>query len=129
MRYLALTLAALALLAGGCRRTEFTGDDAKMMRAAKVIAKAVNEYHIEYAEWPESLQGASPFLPSWPVNPYDGKPVADTGSPDFDAATSVGMVYYEKFYREERLMNYQLHVFGDKGKLYIIGSTVFGVKE
>ena len=54
---------------------------------------------------------------------------ADTGSPDFDKATSVGMVYYQPFYRNEMIVNYQLHVFGKNGKLYIIGNTAFGLKE
>jgi len=31
--------------------------------------------------------------------------------------------------RDEQVVNYQLHIFGDKGKLYIIGNTAVGVKE
>lgn len=124
--------AAVLLLVAGCLPRHFKGDDAEMMRAAKIVADAVNNYHSDTSEWPESLDEAKPYIaPStpWPTNPYDGKPIADTGSSQFDPTTSVGMVYYEKIYRDDRMVNYQLHVFGRRGKLYIIGNTALGVKE
>ena len=102
-----------------------------MMGAAKQISRLVNEYHSDSAEWPESLDDVKWYLPAsvkWPVNPYNGEPVADTGSRDFDPETSVGMLYYEKIYRGEMLVNVQIHVFGEKGKLYIIGNTALGPK-
>ena len=128
MRHTLLLLCLLPLLTG-CPPKRFNGKDAEMMAAAKAIAKAINAYQGDYAEWPVSLDLAKPYLPDWPVNPYDGKPIGDTGSPDFDPAISVGMVYYQKLYRGEQLVNYQLHVFGEKGKLYIIGATALGPKE
>jgi hypothetical protein len=103
-----------------------------MVERVKQIGLAVNTYHQETAEWPESLREAEGCLAagiSWPVNPYNNQPIEDTGSPSFDPATSVGMVYYEKFYREDQLMNYQLHVFGDKGVLHVFGNTAFGAKR
>lgn len=130
----AVTLAfmVLALLScSGCAK-EFHGKDLAMMEQVKVLSEALSNYHLTYAEWPESLEEVRPHLAygaSWPDNPYNGQPITDTGSPDFDAATSVGNVYYEKLYRDERLINYQLHVFGERGKLVILGNTAFGLKE
>lgn len=121
----------VAIAASGCAR-EFHGKDKEMLERVAIISDALSNYQLAYAEWPESLSDARQFLAygeRWPVNPYDGRPIADTGSPEFDPAMSVGMVYYQKLYREERLVNYQLHVFGERGKLVILGNTAFGLKE
>jgi hypothetical protein len=126
------SLIVAALLSTGCFKREWTGDDALMVERAKAIGLAINAFHQDTAEWPETIRAAQGYLQpgtSWPDNPYNGRPIEDTGSPEFDLATSVGMVYYEKFYRNDQLMNYQLHVFGDKGKLHIFGNSAFGAKE
>ena len=132
MILLLLLLLAILLLAlfGPWRR--LSGSDAEMVERARLIGEAVNAYHRDTAEWPERLRDAGGYLPAgtaWPVNPYNGQPIEDTGSREFDPQASVGMVFYEKFYRDEQLMNYQLHVFGDAGKLRIFGNSAFGVKE
>jgi hypothetical protein len=120
------------LLLTACPPREFHGKDFEMMRAAKLINEAIIACHTETSEWPDTLEQAKSYMPSkaaWPVNPYNGKHIADTFSPDFDPAKSVGMVYYQKLTRDEQVVNYQLHIFGDKGKLYIIGNTAVGMKE
>lgn len=127
----ATVLAGFLLLPMGCYKRELTGDDAVMVERARAIMLAVNTFHQDNAEWPDTLREAERCLKagtSWPLNPYSGRPIEDTGSPDFDPAESVGMVYYEKFFRDELLMNYRLHVFGDKGKLHIFGNSAFGAK-
>jgi len=128
----AAVFVAVTLLPTGCYKRELAGDDALMVERARAIGLAINTYHQDTAEWPETIRAAEPYLQagtSWPDNPYNSKPIEDTGSPDFDPATSVGMVYYEKFYRDDQLMNYQLHVFGKKGTLHIFGNSAFGAKE
>jgi hypothetical protein len=125
-----LFVLACCLIAGCAKK--FHGDDLKMMRAAKVLATAIDNYHSDNATWPDTLEQVRASLPAgtpWPVNPYDGKELADTGSPDFDPATSVGMVYYQRTFRDEEQSSYMLHVFGTSGKLYIIGNTAMGAKE
>lgn len=120
------------LLTGCAKQPNFQGDDLKMVQAAAVVKKAINNYRFETAELPEEISWCQEYLPAgekWPVNPFNGNELADTKSPDFDAATSIGNVYYQKFYRNEILVGFQLHVFGDKGKLHIFGNTVFGLKE
>ena len=117
------------LLLVGCPPKTYSGKDAEMMAAAKAISKAIDAYQGDYAAWPESLEQVKPYLPEWPVDPYHGNPIVDTGSAEFDAATSSGMVYYQKLYRDEQLVNYQLHVFREHGKLYIIGNSALGLKE
>jgi hypothetical protein len=120
------------VLIAGCPPRQFHGKDREMMHAAKIVAEAINNYHADTADWPDSLEQAKAYLPPnepWPNDPYNGAPLADTGSREFDAQKSVGMVYYEKLYRDEQLVSYQLHVFGDRGKLYIIGNTAVGPKE
>ena len=127
-------LLALIMVAGlaSCHRKHLTGDDLEMFERAKVIGLAINTYHQDTAEWPERLRDAGGYLPAgtaWPTNPYNGQPIEDTGSREFDPQASVGMVFYEKFYRDEQILNYQLHVFGSQGKLHIFGNTAFGAKE
>ncbi len=127
-----LTLALALVLLAGCPPRQFRGHDREMMHAAKIVAAAIDNYHADTAEWPDNLEQAKGYLPldtAWPVNPYNGAPLADTLSPDFDAQQSVGMVYYQKMLRDGQLVSYQLHVFGEKGKLYIIGNTAVGPKE
>lgn len=114
------------------KNVNFTGKDAEMMYAAKQIAELINEQFSNSTEYPGSLAELRQMLPAnkvWPVNPYNGQEIADTGSREFDASKSIGMVYYEKILRDEQQVNYNLHVFGDKGKLYIIGNTAMGAKE
>lgn len=128
---LPLLISATTLVAG-CPKQKFEGDDAVMMQKAKVLANAINEYHRATAEWPSSLRSVQSYLPpgeSWPANPYDGKPIEDTGSPEFDPATSVGMVYFQPMKRNDMIVNVQLHVFGEADKLYIISNTAMGLKE
>jgi hypothetical protein len=129
---LLLLLLAVLLLVVFVPWRRLSGNDAEMVERARLIGEAVNAYHRDTVEWPERLRDAEGFLAAgkdWPVNPYNGQPIEDTGSREFDPATSVGMVFYEKFYRDEQLMNYQLHVFGDRGKLHIFSNTAFGLKE
>ncbi len=114
------------------KNVDFTGKDAEMMKAAKQIAGFIDEQFSDSTEYPGSLAELRQMLPAnkvWPINPYNGTEISDTGSRDFDSSKSVGMVYYEKTFRDEQQVNYNLHVFGDKGKLYIIGNTAMGVKE
>lgn len=129
--FLAIALAGL-FIASCAKQPNFQGDDLKMVQAAVVVKKAINNYRFETAELPEEISWCREYLPAgetWPVNPFNGEELADTKSPDFDAATSVGNVYYQKFYRNEVLVGFQLHVFGDKGKLHILGNTAMGIKE
>ncbi|MEP0813462.1 MAG: hypothetical protein HRF49_02195 [bacterium] len=122
----------LPLLSCPKRPGEFVGKDYEMMKGAKRISRLIDEYFRDVAEYPESLEQVKQYLlpnEKWPENPYTKKPIADTGSRNFDPAASVGMVYYERIFRDEQQVNYNLHVFGDRGKLYIIGNTAFGQKE
>ena len=131
-----LLLAAVALgsmlLLAGCQRAKFYGKDREMMHAAKLLAGAIDTYFRELSEYPDKLRDVEPYLPpgeSWPVNPYNGKPIEDTGSDKFDPATSVGMVGYERIWRDEQQTSYQMHVYGEKGKLYVIGNVAVRLKE
>ena len=129
---IAVVAAALATLTGCPPRQQYTGKDAEMMKDAKMISRLIDNYFSDSSDYPDTLDQLKPMLTpdqKWPDNPYDGKPIADTGSPKFNPATSVGMVYYEKVFRDGQQVSYMLHVFGDKGKLYIIGNTAFGAKE
>ena len=65
----------------------------------------------------------------WPADPYNGNQITDTGSPDFDPAASVGNVYSQKFERDGQVTGFQLHVFGEKKKLWVLSMTAFGAKE
>ncbi len=128
-----LLLLVILTCAGCAKKTiqNFQGDDLKMVEAAQVLVVAINSYHSDTADWPENLADVREKLPpmtSWPVNPYNGNEISDTGTAEFDPATSIGNVFYEKFRREDQIMNYRLHVFGDKGKLMIFGNTAFGAE-
>ncbi len=125
-------LVPVLLLLTGCPPRQFHGDDRLMMHAAMQVQQAIDNYHSELVEWPETLDEARPYhTPGepWPTNPYNLKELADTGSKEFDPATSVGMVYYERVFRDDRQVSFQLHVFGDKDKLYIFGNYAVGSRE
>lgn len=129
----ALALTAALLLSACPHRTRdnFVGDDRKMVDAANEIMLAINAYHVETSDWPDKIRDAAANLPpgtSWPVNPYNGAEIADTGKAAFDPATSVGNVYYEKFMREDQVVNYRLHVFGKDRELMIFGNSAFGAE-
>lgn len=122
----------LVIALNGCPSSEPKGKDAEMLTAAKQVAKLIDEYYREFAEYPETISQVRPLLPpavKWPVNPYNGDEITDTGSREFDPANSPGNIFYEKIYRDEQMVNYQLHIFGEKGKIYILGNTAMGAKE
>ncbi|MCC7477293.1 hypothetical protein IT575_02445 [bacterium] len=126
-------LLALTSLGGCAKKTiqNFKGNDRTMVEEAQVLVVAINSYHSDTADWPENLADVREKLPPgavWPVNPYNGNEITDTGSATFDPAGSVGNVFYEKFRREDQIMNYRLHVFGDKGTLMIFGNSAFGAE-
>ncbi len=80
--------AAALVLHSGCPARQPTGKDAEMMTATRQIARLVDEYFREFAEYPENIEQVRPMLPpavKWPVNPYNGAEIADTISRDFDA--------------------------------------------
>ena len=127
-----LTAGCLGLHTKGDPLDKFHGKDRQMMEAAKRIEKMINNYHVETAEWPENLAATATCMTpgeTWPDDPYNGKPITDTGSPDFVKGESEGMVYYQKISRNDMVVSYMLHVYGQKGKLYIIGNSAFGAKE
>jgi len=106
----------------------FKGNDAVMLDRVRDIGLAINKCQEETAEWPQTLREVEAYLEPglrWPDNPYTSQPIKDSGSPDFDPATSVGNVFYMKHYREEQISNYSLYVFGDKGLLVVLGNADF----
>jgi hypothetical protein len=127
----AALLAAFAFLLTACPsapppQAEMSTDDLAMLRGAQLIADALRAYQRETAEWPATIREAEPFLlrgEVWPVNPYDGQPVVEAASAQFDPAASVGKVFYEKFVRDGVVINYRLHVFGKTGVLKILDNT------
>lgn len=124
--------ATILMTLAGCPPRQPTGKDAEMMVAARQISRLIDEYFREFAEYPETVEQARPMLPpavKWPVNPYNGAEITDTGSRDFNPEISPGNIFYEKIYRDEQLVNYQIHIFGEKGKIYILGNTAMGAKE
>jgi hypothetical protein len=128
-----LLLLTLLICAGCPHKTlkDFHGDDKTMVEAAKQIEQAINAYHADTADWPPDIRAAEKYLPpgtGWPDNPYTHTPISDNGSATFDPAKSVGTVYYEKFVRDDQVMNYQLYVFGKTGQLMIFGNSAFGAQ-
>ena len=99
------------------------GNDDRMLDAARQIHMTIIEYQLLNKHWPETLDqinmDASSTL-DWPVNPYNHTPIADTGSPDFDKKTSVGMVHYELVRVDGKVAGFTLYVFGNKGLLTTI---------
>lgn len=133
MRFrLLLPVLALLLPLASCPRERnigtFKGDDAVMLDRVRDIGVALNQYHSDNAEWPQTLaEVAGSFPPgvSWPLNPYTNTPIADTGSLAFDPAKSPGMLCYEKILRDEQIESFALHVFGQRGELVTLYSRDF----
>ena len=127
-------LLCVLLLCCACPKRDvksFEGNDRLMVEGAGVIAQAINTYHVDTGEWPESIQAAQSHFPpgtNWPQNPWTGGPIEDSGSSEFIPGKSEGTVYYEKFVRDDQIMNYRMHIFGDKGRLTILGNTAFGAE-
>ena len=52
-------------------------------RRLAVTAIALKRFQLEHGQWPETLAELSPeFLPSVPIDPYDGKPLKYHSNPD-----------------------------------------------
>jgi hypothetical protein len=94
--------------------------DPQMRDAGQEVADAITAYHRANQAWPANLSDAEPYLPagaSWPVNPYNGRRIADTGSLEFVQETCAGMVYYEPVLADGEQVGYKLHVFGNNRRL------------
>lgn len=122
----ALLLAALTVILTACPKpklADMSPDDLEMLRGAQLISDAIRAHQRETAELPEAIRHAEPFLlrgELWPVSSYDGQPLTEVDSAQFDASKSPGKVYYEKFVRDGVIVNYRLHVFGQTGRLAIL---------
>jgi hypothetical protein len=93
--------------------------DRSMGIQATEIEKAIQRYYSEELDYPDNLDDVSTYLSVtdiWPREPYNGEIIRDTGSPEFDPATSVGMVHYEHFESNDK-SGYKLILFGRKGIL------------
>jgi hypothetical protein len=134
MLRLLFAAATLCLLATACAKkttASFTGDDKLMVDGAKQIRLAIEAYHTETSDYPDSIRAAESHLTpgtQWPANPYTQQPIADNGSSEFDPAKSVGTVYYERYSRDDQVVGYRLHVFGKTGRLMIFDNSAFGAQ-
>ena len=108
---------ALLLFCGGCdKAAALSSEEKEVISRAVQIAVGINALHNSTGEVPEEIGEVEALLPdtiSWPRNVYTGEPMVDTKSKDFDAATSPGNVFYNKVYREEQIVLWELHAFGE----------------
>lgn len=118
----AVIVLVLAAVGYSCIYGPILRDD--MMRDEdESVYKAVMIYYAMDKQWPESLEQVREdpdSLYPWPVNPYNHKPIADTGSPDFNRATSVGMVHYVPVMKDGKQVGFKLHVFGRTGEIDVL---------
>lgn len=104
------------------RATYKDPQDVQMLKQARIINSAVARYHLDNAEYPSSLDYVVQYFPKdkeWPVVPYNGLDLHDTGSPEFSGPDSVGMVHYEKLDVEGKT-GYRLYVFGREAVLKVM---------
>jgi len=51
-----------------------------------------------------------------PINPYNGKPMIDTGSPEWDQEISPGNIHYVPVEDQAGMIgNFSIYVFGERG--------------
>jgi hypothetical protein len=71
---------------------------------------------------PDEITEVASLLPdvvAWPDNVFSGEPMVDTRSRQFDKATSPGNVFYNKIYREEQIVMWELHAFGEQDVIHV----------
>lgn len=117
IRYFLLltTIVILAFLISG----QAYPKDRAMRSQALQLERAIQGYYAEELDYPDSLMDVLPYIDSergWPANPYNGKPISDTGSDMFSSPDSIGMVHYEKLETGDS-SGYRLTVFGKRGVL------------
>ena len=52
-----------------------------------------------------------------PENPFNGQPIREMESAEFDPATFPGNIYYVKTIKDDCVINCQVIIFGEKGEL------------
>lgn len=115
-------VAGAGLLFTLLRATAKDPQDVQMLEAAKQIERAVTYYYADNAEYPDHLEQVVQYFPTdsqWPTEPYNLQTIQDTGSRDFSAPDSIGMVHYEKIDTEGKT-GYRLYVFGRDGVLKVL---------
>jgi len=117
----------IAVLVGGLifynlpRGPKWDSLDKEMVHQGRVIEQAVVAFYQSNAEFPLSLNEVVQYFPTdgkWPIEPYNGASIHDTGSPVFNKQDSVGMVHYEKLGEEKA--GYRLYVYGREEVLIIL---------
>lgn len=119
-----LPLLILGVLLLSACAPKLSNEDSVMIRRATEIAAAIVRVQRAGAEYPNTLEEARGGLPAgseWPLNPYNGNPIMDTGKPQFEGEASVGNVCYNKVIKDEEITNFSLTVFGRSGILKQVG--------
>jgi len=120
-----IAFVVIAVLAGVImlfvRAPKLDAADKQMIERAQLLEVAITEYYASHAEYPDSLALVADYFPTkqqWPSEPYNSKPMEETGSAEFTAPASVGMVHYEKIDQEGKT-GYRLYVFGREDVLKV----------
>lgn len=93
--------------------------DMQMRVQAAQIEKAVMRFYADEADYPDSLEQVTQYFPAsgvWPLEPYNGESMRDTGTDEFDPNSCVGMVHFERLDKEGKT-GYRIAVFGREGIL------------
>ena len=115
---LAVVLGVVAFVAQRVRADD--PQQRAMLKAAGVIRVQLSDYFQDNLTLPQSLTDLEGYMRpdhDWPLNPYTGLPVEDSGSAEFDPAKSPGTVHYEPLRRGGQLIGWKLYVFSAQGEL------------
>ena len=112
-----LLLIAAIMCSQGCMKKTLSEKDAlTLTRVRETIMPFIDTHSIDHWQYPESYKAMLSSGMDAPINPYTGKPMLDTGTPEWDPETSPGNIHYVPVETEKDMIgNFSIYVFGEKG--------------
>jgi hypothetical protein len=111
-----IALCLLLAFLPGCGKKRTPDEELTLQRVRDAIMPFILAYpesHFQFAESTEEMLRAGLVLP---INPYTGETMVDTGSSEFDKATSPGNFHYAVVKDPSgQTVNFSVYVWGERG--------------
>lgn len=111
-----ILLVVSILFSPACTKKRTEKEELTLARVREIIMPFIDDCSIANWQFPESYEEMLRDGMTAPINPYTGKPMIDTGSPEWDPEISPGNIHYVPVVDQAGMIgNFSIYVFGERG--------------
>ena len=111
-----LVFVMILVIIPGCKKRLTPNEQVTLKRVRETIIPFIRNRSISEWQFPESYKQMLSEGMVAPINPYTGKPMIDTGTPEFDPLISPGNIHYVPVKDQVGMIgNFSVYVFGERG--------------